>query len=36
MAAYFGAGQYAVRTGGATPEEAAELPTVCTSTVFNP
>ena len=35
-AAYFGAGQYAVRTGGATPEEAAELPTVCTSTVFNP
>jgi penicillin-binding protein 2 len=38
MAAYFGAGQYAVRTGNLTPEEAAEaqLPTVCASSVFNP
>jgi len=36
MAAYFGAGQYAVTTGNVSPEEAAELPTVCQSTVFNP
>ena len=38
MAAYFGAGQYAVASGAATPEEAAaaELPTVCNSAVFNP
>ena len=38
MAAYFGAGQYAVIRGDLTPEEAAEaeLPTVCNSTIFNP
>ncbi|WP_374689408.1 penicillin-binding protein 2 [Promineifilum sp.] len=36
MAAYFGLGQYASLTGGLTPEEAAELPEVCSSTVFNP
>ncbi len=36
MAAYFGAGQYAVTTGNVSPEEAAALPTVCQSTVFNP
>ena len=36
MAAYFGAGQYAVTTGNVSPEAAAELPTVCQSTVFNP
>jgi penicillin-binding protein 2 len=36
MAAYFGLGQYASLTGDLTSEEAAELPTVCDSTVFNP
>jgi penicillin-binding protein 2 len=36
MAAYFGVGQYAALTGGLTPEEAAELPTVCNSRVLNP
>jgi penicillin-binding protein 2 len=36
MAAYFGIGQYAALTGELTPEEAAELPTVCASAVLNP
>ncbi len=36
MAAYFGAGQYAVTTGNVSLEEAAALPTVCQSSVFNP
>ncbi len=36
MAAYFGAGQYAITTGNVSLEEAAQMPTVCQSSVFNP
>jgi penicillin-binding protein 2 len=36
IAAYFGVGQYASVTGDLTPEEAAELPRVCNSILFNP
>jgi penicillin-binding protein 2 len=36
IAAHFGVGQYASVTGDLTPEEAAELPPVCGSILFNP
>ena len=36
IAAYFGVGQYSALMGDLTPEEAANVPPVCNSLVFNP
>lgn len=36
IAAYFGVGQYSSLMGDLTPEEAANVPPVCNSLVFNP